>query len=329
MSLATAKAIVEKLDKNEVVVSIISEDAKLNDIIKKNIGNDNFQVHDTEVLSLLSFKVNSIISQKKIVKAYFDKVENFLKTNNVERIFITYPLHLDSYVYFRVAKKIGIKVAFYEEGPCFYRQGRTKQYNIVNVRTMLRKVYFSLVGLNFGYEFKPQEWYSLLPVGENSKRIEILYNDVGISNTVRNVFLSRPASDDYPLVTIDDEVNAIKSYYNQYIDPNDTLYIKFHPRESNYKIKMLMKNLKLSGIKVECIEGDFSSEDLLFSMRNGTICGYDSTTLVYSNNINKNVKAISLLGFIKDKDKTGFLNECYDEYVKLYGHIKMFESFNE
>lgn len=328
MSLTSARAIVEKYCKRDVIFSVVSGDAKLERVIKNNID-DAVDVTNSESIEFLPFRISSLIKQRRIVDEVTKRIEKFLLAKNITHIYITYPLHVDSYLYYKVSLKLGINIGFYEEGPCFYRRGRTKQYQIKNLRTFVRKIYFSLIGLNFGYDFEPNNWHSSLPSNKSCDIIKLSYRVVDLPLEVRNVFLSRPMSNDYPTITIDDELNAIKKYVSHSIGYENTLYIKFHPRESEEKIITLINKLGSIGIKVKEIKGDFSSEDLLFSMESGTICGYDSTTLVYSKSINEQVKAISLLSLVKDKDCSGFLKECYTEYVSLYPHIHMLETSDE
>ncbi|ENB4330070.1 hypothetical protein ABHV50_004171 [Vibrio vulnificus] len=328
MSLTSARAISKKLCKKKIIFSVVSGDNKLKRVIKNNID-DAVDVTDSEFIEFLPFKVSSLIKQRRIIDEVSKRIERFLLTENITQIFITYPLHVDSYLYYKISVRLGINVGFYEEGPCFYRQGRTRQYQINDFRTFFRKVYFSLIGLNFGYGFEPNSWYSSLPINGNCNIVKLSYRVVELPMGVHNVFLSRPMSNDYPTITIDDEINAIKIYISHIIGCESTLYIKFHPRESEEKIITLINRLTSIGIKVQEIKGDFSAEDLLFSMESGTICGYDSTTLVYSKSINEKVKAISLLSLVKDKDRSGFLKECHSEYMSLYPHIHMLEISDE
>ncbi|HHG3513808.1 polysialyltransferase family glycosyltransferase [Vibrio parahaemolyticus] len=325
LSIKTATAIINDYGIGKPIYSVVSLNGDSSRIIKKNIKDEagEYKVCDSISLNLLPFRLSSIFKQRKNVGNLKREVRRIFEEEEVERIFITYPIHLDSYVYFSEAKKMGIEVCFFEEGPCFYRAGQTKQYEVVSLSTLIKKVYFKAVGLEYGYNFKPDKWYSSLPMEGKSLPINLVYSKVDLPQSVHNVFLSRPVSDDSTDLSIFDEVDAIMLFIQKAHLTNEDIYIKFHPRESDSKRKQLLNILKKMQVSAKCIKGTYSSEDMLFSMKKGVICGYDTTTLVYSKNINPNIKSYSVLGAIKDKDSSGFLNECYNEYCNKYPHIEM------
>ena len=198
----------------------------------------------------------------------------------------------------------------------------TKQYSVVNLKSFLRKIYFSIVGLNYGYGFKPDAWYSSLPIKESYNKIDLLYKKVQFPEEIKNIFLSRPVSCDFPEISLLDEVSAIKSFYFN-LDLKGHLFVKFHPRESEEKRRKLISLLRSENVLVEDLNVESSSEDIVYSMGQGKVIGYDTTTLVYSNKINPKIQAYSILALIKDKESSGFLQECYKEYCEKYPFIKM------
>ncbi|WP_102385318.1 polysialyltransferase family glycosyltransferase [Vibrio cyclitrophicus] len=323
LSLKAAKSIDEQYFYHGSVFSVIDTDYQLKNIILNNLEETKINVVSTVKFPVYGAGFN-ILKQRQYIKEAKDEVEKLLSHLSTTQLFITYPMHFDSYVYYIIAKKLRIKVCFYEEGPCFYRAGLTKQYDINTKKDALRRLYFELCGLKRGYSFNADNWYCSLPIKEKHRLIRLKYKKVNLPSDVKRVFLSRPVSDDYPEIKITDEVNAIKKFYDFECD-GEILYLKFHPRESETKRDLINDGLLKLGIQIAIIEGDMPSEDVIFSMEAGAVCGYDTTTLVYANNINNNVKVYSVLNSITGKDHSGFLTECYQEYKLKYNHIYMIE----
>jgi hypothetical protein len=322
LSLKAAEAIDKDYKFNGSVFSIVNTNKQLKSIILKNIEN-NVNIIDTLELPVFSVGFN-IKKQRTIVKKLKIIAEELFVEKYISKLFITYPMHFDSYIYYLTAKKLNVPVCFYEEGPCFYRAGLTKQYEVNNMKDAIRHLYFELCGLRRGYNFKADSWYCSLPIKEKYNKIKIKYNKLCLPIDMKYLFLSRPASEDYQKIKIFDEINAIKKFYNL-VCGNDTLFVKFHPRESQAKRITIKNELLKDEIKIEIIEGDMPSEDILFSMSTGAVCGYDTTTLVYANNINDKIEVFSVLKSLINKDPSGFLQECYQEYKSKYKHIHMID----
>lgn len=323
LSLKAAKSIDAQYSFRDSVFSVIATNSHLSDIILENINKDNNNITATVKLPIYGVRFN-IIKQRKHIRNAKKLIEEKLKRHTVDKLFITYPMHFDSYIYYLVAQKLNIKVCFYEEGPCFYRAGHTKQYEINNFKDAVRQLYFLLCGLKRGYSFKADVWYSSLPIQEDYQPVKLIYEKIDLPPTMNFLFLSRPVSEDYPEIKVTDEVKAIMAFYNLVCDKN-ILFLKFHPRESIVKQDEIKDSLISNGITVEVLDGSKSSEDIIFSMQSGAIGGYDTTTLVYADNINKKVKPYSVLKKIMDKETSGFLIECYKEYKLKYKHIYMIE----
>ncbi|MEZ9357188.1 polysialyltransferase family glycosyltransferase [Vibrio breoganii] len=321
LSLKAAKAIDEQYHSNESIYSIIEGNSQLSNIIISNLNENKDSIVPTINFRLYKVGIN-IFKQRKNIGDAKKEIEIKLRGLSVSKLFITYPMHFDSYMYYLTARKMGITICFYEEGPCFYRGGLTKQYEIKNTKDLLRKIYYSMCGLRRGYDFKADCWYSSLPIKDKHKSIRLQYERVQLPLDVKYVFLSRPVSDDYQELDIRDEVNAIMKFYNLACG-SDPLYIKFHPRESDLKRSQIRNMLFKSNINIKILEKDCPSEDIIYSMKNGAVCGYDTTTLVYANNINDKIEVYSVLKSIAVKDTTGFLLECYEEYKLKYKHIRM------
>ncbi|MBH0027520.1 hypothetical protein I6F53_11045 [Pseudoalteromonas sp. SWN29] len=323
LSSTSALSIMHQYGSEDAVFSVVSCNKTLEDAIKNSILSDaHHQVIDTFKLDLMPFRLTSLYKQRLSVNSIKFKILQLYKARGINKLFLTYPMHLDSYLYYTVAKKNDIEICFFEEGPCFYRGGLTKQYSVVNFNSFLRKIYFRIVGLDYGYGFKPDTWYSSLPIKNNYNKVNLVYRKVDLPDEVMNLFLSRPVSCDFPEITLADEVNAIKAFYFN-LDLKGCLYIKFHPRESEEKRMKLLCLLKDEKILVKHLNVEYSSEDIVYSMSQGNIVGYDTTTLVYSNKINPKIQAYSILALIKNKESSGFLQECYREYEEKYPFIKM------
>jgi len=323
LSLKAAESIDEQYSFRNSKFSVIDSNPQLKDIILKNIDEKACNVVTTVKLPVYSVGFN-ILKQRQRIQEVKRLVEKQLAELTVNQLFITYPMHFDSYIYYLVAIKLKIKVCFYEEGPCFYRAGCTKQYEINNIKDAVRRLYFESCGLKRGYAFKANSWYCSLPIKENYHTVILKYEKVNLSPDVKFVFLSRPVSDDYPEINLIDEVNAIKKFFDLVCKGN-VLHLKFHPRESETKRSQIQELLRALGITTIVIKGNGPSEDIIFSMKSGAVCGYDTTTLVYANNINKNIDVYSVLKDIKNKEPSGFLSECFEEYQLKYKHIHMIE----
>lgn len=272
----------------------------------------------------LKFDIN-LISVRNIVKSYKKEVASFLSEKKINEVYLTYPLHFDSYVFFECAAYLEIPVTFYEEGPCFYRRGRTKQYSNKSFLNLVKGTFFRLIKLKRGYDFNPSNWVCSMPIPQPHDLISLTFEFVEDFIGVKKLFLSRPASDDFKNISINDEIKAIEFFitYSKSMYSDEPLYIKFHPREGVVKRDKIISHFNSKNIQIIVIDLPISSEDVLYSMKEGIVCGFDTTTLVYSKIINTNVKPFSVLRHIKSKDKSGFLDECFNEYVNYYSYIKM------
>lgn len=325
LSLKVAKSIVHESLKDSPVFAIINNMPQLKKEILNNINDNKCHVEDMIGVAILPIGVN-VLKQRSEVENSKELIKDQIIRNDIKRVFITYPLHFEAYLYYSVAKSLGVEVAYFEEGPCFYRGDYTKQYAINDLRSLIRNIYFNICGLKRGYVLKPDLWFSSMPISGPHSRVKLIYNKVNLPEKITRLFLSRPISSDYANISIEDEVNAIQKFSESTCSNGDKIYIKFHPREDRQKRREIKEKLTSLGINILSLDVIQSSEDVLFSMDAGAmICGYDTTTLVYSKSINNEIETFSVLGMIADKDPSGFLVECYNEYKALYPHITMLD----
>jgi len=323
LSLKAALSIENQYEYNNSIYSIINYNSDVTSLIVDNIECDNVNIKYTESLNL-SNDIFGFIGNRKKVRQNKGKIKVIFSEEKITSLFITYPIHFDAYLYYRVAKEMNIKVCFFEEGPCFYRKGSTNQYKAITILDKIKRKYFLSIGIDRGYDFFPDEWYSSIPIDVEHYKVKLQYRKI-LLDDVRCLFLSRPVSEDCNGVSVDDEIKAITLFYQRCCNEN-FLYIKFHPRENENKRKNLLRLLNGNGIPCGELETNYSSEDVIYSLKESVIGGYDTTTLVYSNSINSLVKAYSVIASIKDLDTSGFLNECYNEYKHKYTHITMIYS---
>ncbi|MGI2808290.1 polysialyltransferase family glycosyltransferase [Vibrio vulnificus] len=257
---------------------------------------------------------------KRLVKLKRE-VADFIRNEGVRRIYLTNPIHLDTSIFYFAARNLGIEIAFYEEGICFYRLNESLQYKKRTIKGYLKRLLFRIFNISQGYGLKPDLWYASLPFSPKHNKFKLIFNKIEKAKNIENLFLSRPASEDFSGVEIDDEVAAIKLFY-EHVVGKDVLFIKFHPRESSVKRKELMEKLRDEEIRVKVLNLDCSSEDILFSMKKGNLAGYETTTLVYADAINKNVKVYSVGNVISKKDKTGTISGFIDFYKRNFNHIE-------
>lgn len=323
LSLKAAKSINDEYFSQSANFSVIDTNQQLKDIILKNIDANIDNIELTIKMPVSAAGLN-ILKQRKQIKEAKKMIGRVFSNLSIGQVFITYPMHFDSYLYYLVAKNRKIKISFYEEGPCFYRAGTTKQYDVSNTKDLIKRLYFDICGLKRGYNFKPDDWYCSLEIKEQHNLIKLRYEKVNLPANIKFVFLSRPVSEDHPEITVADEIEAIRKFYNMTCN-GEVLHLKFHPRESEVKKSEIQERLRSIRINTEIIKGNNSSEDVIYSMKSGAVCGYDTTTLVYANNINKKVDVYSVLKEIIKKESSGFLTECYQEYKLKYKHIHMIE----
>ncbi|MEZ8204529.1 polysialyltransferase family glycosyltransferase [Vibrio splendidus] len=263
----------------------------------------------------------SMIEFRRNVIEFRQRVKEYLLESKASEIYITNPIHLDTSVFFFEAKKLGIKVNFYEEGICFYRGRDSKQYKVKNLRSAMKFVIYRFLKIYQGYDKLPDNWFSSLPFYHESIRIKLEYDIVEEAKKIKYLFLSRPASDDFPGVKIEDEIIAIKAFYVESIKDSSPLYIKFHPREGKQKRKEIIDTLKANNLNIQELNCKESSEDVVFSMESGSVGGYETTTLVYCQSINPVIKVYSVAEYILGKDKSGTISDFVSFYKKEFSHI--------
>ncbi|WP_233348100.1 hypothetical protein, partial [Vibrio cholerae] len=123
-------------------------------------------------------------------------------------IYLTNPIHLDASIFYFTARKFGVEVAFYEEGICFYRLNESLQYKRNTIKGYFKRLVFRILNISQGYGLKPDIWYASLPFPLKHNKFKLIFNRIDKAEHIENLFLSRPVSEDFLGVEIDDEVAA-------------------------------------------------------------------------------------------------------------------------
>ncbi|MUL05922.1 hypothetical protein GNP64_07825 [Aliivibrio fischeri] len=317
ISIKAADAISDK-EKDKKIYILPNIEPSSVEIMKSNI---NDSILTKEIIPLKLFGNNLLLNLLSIIR-YKRQVKSFFKENEITTLYATNPLHYDSYIYYLIAKSTNIKVFFYEEGTCFYRLNDSEQYLAKSVLQKIKQNINNIIGLYQGYGKKPNGWYASLPFSENSVKIVLKYNYHDELKNIKKIFLSRPASEDFSSVKIDDEINAILKFNLYVINEPGDLYIKFHPRELREKRIKILSKLKALGINVIELEVKCSSEDVVYSMETGVVCGYETATLAYAKSINSYVKIYSVAEHIAEKDRTNTIKGFIGFYKKKFPYIE-------
>jgi hypothetical protein len=315
LSIKAANAIDEMESSASVYLSIRNDDDVFSTL-------QSYSDSKIERFPMLGTEGNIVNLLLNIVK-YKRDVRNFLMSNSVNNVFLTNPLHIESSIFYKEARKLNIKISFYEEGICFYRILESNQYDATGIVSKTKKRILRILGLYKGYGLTPDKWYSSLDFPYPSQKISLKYKRLEVFSNIKTLFLSRPASEDFPGVTIDDELQAISVYYDRVGEGNEALYIKFHPREGvdkrTYIINKLKDKYDISAIELTT---NVSSEDILYSMKSGSIGGYETTTLVYGYNINPSIKYYSVGYCIAKKDTSQTIYSFLNFYKENFSHIE-------
>lgn len=323
LSVKTACAIFEQYYPESCVYFSIESDDKT---YFKKIANtvpESINVIKTLPIDWLFIGINYIKNIKDLRLAQIS-IKKILIGLNINELFINYPVHEKDALYIKVAKSLNIKVSFYEEGSCFYTgiRGRKKDA-ISQIKYWTKHLTLRFYGIKRGYKVSPDQWYSLLNIDKHPHRkISIQYKKIENLN-LKYLFLSRPLTEDYPSVSLEQHISAI-SRFADIIPKGENLFIKFHPRESEKKqLEILFKlNDLIKEIKIVKFLGDVSAEDVIYNLTAGShVCGFDSSTLIYGSSINKSVTFSSVLNLVYQFDDSNELRNLYNFYRVKFRNI--------
>ena len=317
ISIKAADAITDKKkDKKKYILPNLELSSI--EIMKSNI---NDSISTENIIPLKLFGNNFLFNFLSVIR-YKIQVKSFYKKNKITTLYVTNPLHYDSYIYYVVARNNNIKVFFFEEGTCFYRLNESEQYSAKTVLKKIKQTINNAIGLYQRYDKIPNGWYASLPFSQDAVKITLKYTYYNELKNIKKIFLSRPASEDFSSVNIDNEIEAIEMFNSYVIDEPGDLYIKFHPRELKEKRLKILSKLKASGINVFELDVKCSSEDVVYSMDKGVVCGYETATLAYAKSINSNIKIYSVAEYIADKDRTNTIKGFIKFYKKKFPYIE-------
>lgn len=244
-------------------------------------------------------------------------VKKFFLINSITRIYVTYPLHFRASFYVNLAKKLGVKVYYFEEGTCFYRASTSNEYDINTIKGGVKSVLAKLWGLEEGYKVtKPDGYYALLRNSYGAQQLRHISSSTG--GGIEFLYLSRPLELDYTDITIDDQVNSLV-YLLKTLPGEAKLFIKFHPRDSKEKKEIVMNSV---GNRAEELLDSRAAESIVEGMDGGAVYAFETATLAYTNMLSEGVKAYSLLPLLMNKDKTGMLSSYYEDYSREYPWIE-------
>nr|WP_306823632.1 polysialyltransferase family glycosyltransferase [Providencia rettgeri] len=322
--MKTAYAITEQYKKNEkYIYSIESDDDEYFSTIKNTVAT-NIPVIKTEPINWIFERFNFLLKYRSLQSSY-KKILSIYTKYQISEIFIHYPVHEKEALYMKAAKKLKIKINFYEEGSCFYTDRRGRKLDVYSrLKFFIRKSLLKCLNINYGYQLNADGWYSILPVKKQPNHlIKISYKKIECPN-LKYLFLSRPVFDDYPSISFDLYIQSIIKFINT-IPKNETLFIKFHPRESldNQRKTIDKLNSYSSYIEVKKLDLNIAAEDIVYNMEKGSsVCAFDSSTLIYGNSINSNIKFHSVLNHIYMYDEMNELSNLYSLYTKKFSHIE-------
>ncbi|HIF9435035.1 TPA: polysialyltransferase family glycosyltransferase [Photobacterium damselae] len=318
ISIKTADAISDKKKIKEKIYILPNLDLSSIEIMRSNINKSTFT---GAIIPLKLFGNNFFLNFLSVIR-YKKRVKEFYKKNKVTVLYVTNPLHYDTHIYYDVAKSNNIEVFFFEEGTCFYRLNESEQYSAKTIFQKIKKNINNSICLYQGYDKKPNGWYAALPFSQDSVKLNLKYNYYDELKSIKKVFLSRPASEDFNGVGIDNEIEAILKFNLHVIDKPGDLFIKFHPRELNDKRIRILSELKKARINVFELKVKCSSEDVIYSMDKGVVCGYETATLAYTRTINRNIKIYSVAEYIADKDRSNTIKGFIKFYKENFPYIE-------
>ena len=250
------------------------------------------------------------------------KIKNQFKQLSINKLFVTYPVHPTASIWIKIAKKMNVSICFYEEGTCYYRELDSQEYVVNSFRSWIKHNLLALYGLAEGYQIKPDEYFAVLPNIYNANHVDIKIKAISLPR-VKNLYLSRPLEDDYCDLDIPTQIEALALYCAK-IDDGGEVFIKFHPRESINKRKLLLAgnySCKVIEIKEIC-----SAEEIVSGIElGGSVCGCETATLAYSNALNKEILVYSTLMVMSKLDSSGMLAGYFDEYRYKYPWIRYLE----
>ncbi|QSX28913.1 hypothetical protein JYB88_11655 [Shewanella cyperi] len=324
LSVKTATAIAEQYSVE--VPSVFSIEADSEEYFKKVSSSVSLSIPvlQTEPINWLFERFNYLRHYKELFQSSV-KIADLFKKYNVTELFVNYPVHEKDALYVKVAKRLGIHVSFYEEGSCFYTGGRGRKKNIISeIKFWMKHTSLWFIGIQRGYGVSADNWYSLLPIEKRPWHKVTISYDVRDYSGIKYLFLSRPVTLDFPSVSIELQIKSILKFVKK-IPAGETLFIKFHPRETEDLKRIIISELdKLAvDVIVKTFSDEIPAEDVVFNMpANGIVCGFDSSTLIYGYAINKNVTYCSVLSDLRKHDTMGELENLYHVYKKEFKHIK-------
>lgn len=236
------------------------------------------------------------------------------KLDVADKIYVTYPFHLlAGYIFTRYYKKTWV----YEEGTCFYLDKNE------HVSSLRKSAYMQLLRiypfcLQLGYIARPPRGYAVHPYN-HFKRV-MPFRKCEVTDIGKNLLLSRPNFQDMPKMPKGVYKKILVRALNRL--NVGSIDIKFHPRESHIEREFVIGILSELEIKTNVVESKCSAEELLETGEYNLVIGYETATLAYANLISEDIKVYSMLKSVLRYDKTGRLRGFYENYSRLYDHIK-------
>jgi hypothetical protein len=248
--------------------------------------------------------------QNRFIRKFYNKMLNF---DYVLSAYVPVPTSLEGSALIQILSLRGISVNLFDEGVPEVYTPPFRQTHIsisIKVKNLLRLVleYVIYYGSNNLFNSRSfskliksypiRGYYALFPDLLNNYNFPII--EVNISNiiekspliipsNINSLFLSRPMSEDN-LVSLDEELQVLQTIYN--FLPSGT-YIKFHPRESEEKIKIITSKFTFIPVTEELM--DVPAEFFLKSNKLNVISGYYSNSLLIASKFS-NFKVISFIG---------------------------------
>lgn len=288
--------------------------------IKKSFFiHNNFEIIPT-VSPLFIFNITKPYKSLLTINHKKKEIEKLLILKKIDELFITYPIHPTSYLYLKIAKKLGIKICLYEEGICFHRADYSKESNLNTLKKIFKFFLLKLHGLKIGYINLNFDKYTVL-----DNKINLLFPNMNYDFDFDLLLLTRPMSCDYDKITEEEEINiilrSIKIIKKKYCI--NKIGIKFHPREAEKKRRKILNALNCNHIDVIIVENIYSAESIVYKMKKGFLLGYETNTLFFANKINPYIKSFTMLGLINKKIKDEKISVFINEIEKEYDYIKV------
>ena len=330
-SLIAAESIIKKNNYKDNIMIVHDSNKDIFSIIKKYYSKDKWKKIEKSSFYQIQFKKSKFYNNiSKEIKQKKHQLKQLIKKNNVMNLFLIKPYFPEQNLYYEVCKEIdNIKIFDYEEGTNYYTDDLIDDRDhilrkcIVGLRNLVlyffNKEVYSV--LKRKKKLRLDGKYNLLNCGDFSKNYNLILPKLSNDkfSKIKNLYLSRPLSEDGWLSW--EEEKMCLNHIIPYVSLDDTLYVKFHPRDSREKRSLLKNFYNKRNIKIEILELDIPAEIIAYNLKNDVkIFGFETGTLIYASEL-LDKDCYSLLKIAQKYDKKGRLQKFYNLYKSNFEKI--------